>query len=150
MTDKELYERLSYKPKNAYYEMDDKTAIILNPNYKEGIYRVANMSLETKKYQQALHLKNENKSTPTDDELFEKLLKKQATIFAENETEIETIIQNTLDREVSSEKIGELVMEKLKTIDQVAYVRFASVYRQFTDVNTFVAEIEKLLITKKN
>ena len=45
--------------------------------------------------------------------------------------EIESIIQNSLDREVSSEKIGELVMEKLKNIDEVAYVRFASVYRQF-------------------
>ena len=53
---------------------------------------------EQKKYQQALHLKNENKSTPTDDELFEKLLKKQANIFAENETEIETIIQERKKR----------------------------------------------------
>ena len=60
-------------------------------------------------------------------------------------SEIETVIQNSLDREVSSDKIGELVMEKLKDIDEVAYVRFASVYRQFKDINTFVAEIEKLL-----
>ncbi len=59
--------------------------------------------------------------------------------------EIETIIQNSLDREVSSEKIGELVMEKLKSIDEVAYVRFASVYRQFKDINTFMAELNKLL-----
>ena len=59
--------------------------------------------------------------------------------------EIEVIIQNSLDREVSSEKIGELVMEKLKTIDEVAYVRFASVYRQFKDINTFMTELNKLL-----
>ncbi len=59
--------------------------------------------------------------------------------------EIEVIIQNSLDREVSSEKIGELVMEKLKRIDEVAYVRFASVYRQFKDINTFMAELNKLL-----
>lgn len=59
--------------------------------------------------------------------------------------EIEVIIQNSLDREVSSERIGELVMEKLKKIDEVAYVRFASVYRQFKDINTFMAELNKLL-----
>ncbi len=59
--------------------------------------------------------------------------------------EIEVIIQNSLDREVSSERIGELVMEKLKKIDEVAYVRFASVYRQFKDINTFMSELNKLL-----
>ena len=59
--------------------------------------------------------------------------------------EIEIIIQNSLDREVSSEKIGQLVMEKLKDIDEVAYVRFASVYRQFKDINTFMTELNKLL-----
>jgi len=59
--------------------------------------------------------------------------------------EIEVIIQNSLDREVSSEKIGELVMDKLKKIDEVAYVRFASVYRQFKDINTFMSELNKLL-----
>ena len=59
--------------------------------------------------------------------------------------EIEVIIQNSLDREVSSVRIGELVMEKLKKIDEVAYVRFASVYRQFKDINTFMAELNKLL-----
>lgn len=59
--------------------------------------------------------------------------------------EIEVIIQNSLDREVHSEKIGELVMEKLKNIDEVAYVRFASVYRQFKDINTFMDELSKLL-----
>lgn len=59
--------------------------------------------------------------------------------------EIETTIQNTLDREVTSEKIGELVMDKLKAVDEVAYVRFASVYRQFKDINTFMSELNKLL-----
>ena len=62
--------------------------------------------------------------------------------------EIEVIIQNSLDREVSSEKIGELVMEKLKKVDEVAYVRFASVYRQFKDIGTFMSELNKLLTTK--
>ena len=60
-------------------------------------------------------------------------------------TDIETVIQNSLDREVSSVKIGELVMDKLKDIDEVAYVRFASVYRQFKDINTFMNELNKLL-----
>ena len=60
-------------------------------------------------------------------------------------SDIETVIQNSLDREVSSDKIGELVMEKLKEIDEVAYVRFASVYRQFKDINTFMDELNKLL-----
>ena len=59
--------------------------------------------------------------------------------------DIETNLQNSLDREVSSEKIGELVMEKLKKIDEVAYVRFASVYRQFKDIKTFMKELNKLL-----
>ena len=59
--------------------------------------------------------------------------------------EIEVIIQNSLDREVSSERIGELVMDKLKKIDEVDYVRFASVYRQFKDINTFMNELNKLL-----
>lgn len=59
--------------------------------------------------------------------------------------EIEATIQNSFEREITSEKIGELVMEKLKDIDEVAYVRFASVYRQFTDVSTFIAEVNKLL-----
>ena len=63
--------------------------------------------------------------------------------------EIEVIIQNSLDREVSSEKIGELVMDKLKGIDEVAYVRFASVYRQFRDINTFKDELNKLLRNQK-
>lgn len=62
--------------------------------------------------------------------------------------DIEALIQNSLDREVKSDKIGELVMEKLKEIDEVAYVRFASVYRQFKDINTFMDELNKLLQKK--
>ena len=58
---------------------------------------------------------------------------------------IEQIIQNSLDREVSTEKIGELVMEKLKPLDEVAYVRFASVYRQFKDIDSFKRELDKIL-----
>ena len=59
--------------------------------------------------------------------------------------EIEATIQNTLDREVTSDKIGELVMEKLKNIDEVAYIRFASVYRKFKDISTFMEELNKLI-----
>ncbi len=58
---------------------------------------------------------------------------------------IENIIQNSLDREITSSRIGDLVMEQLKGIDEVAYVRFASVYRQFKDINTFMQELRKLL-----
>ena len=60
-------------------------------------------------------------------------------------TEIETTLANSLDREVSSVRIGELVMEKLKQIDQVAYVRFASVYRQFSDIQSFMDELKGLM-----
>ena len=60
-------------------------------------------------------------------------------------TDIETELQNSLDREVTSVKIGEYVMDKLKDIDEVAYVRFASVYRQFKDINTFMDELNSLL-----
>ena len=62
--------------------------------------------------------------------------------------DIETVLQNSLDREVTSEYIGELVMEKLKALDEVAYVRFASVYRQFKDISTFMEELNKLLTDK--
>lgn len=58
--------------------------------------------------------------------------------------EIELSIQNTLDREVTSDHIGELVMEKLKAVDEVAYVRFASVYRRFNDISSFMEELNKL------
>ena len=62
--------------------------------------------------------------------------------------EIEQHIQNALEREVSSTEIGELVMEKLKPLDEVAYVRFASVYRQFKDINNFMQELNKILEEK--
>ena len=61
---------------------------------------------------------------------------------------IETSIQNTLKREISSVELGEMVMNELKNIDEVAYVRFASVYRQFRDVNTFMDELKKILKEK--
>ena len=60
-------------------------------------------------------------------------------------SDIEADLQNSLDREVTSVRIGELVMDKLKELDEVAYVRFASVYRQFKDINTFMDELHKLL-----
>ena len=63
-------------------------------------------------------------------------------------TEIEQTIQNTLDREVSTDKVGEMVMERIKPLDEVAYIRFASVYRRFQDVNSFVHEIQKFLEEK--
>lgn len=58
--------------------------------------------------------------------------------------EIELDLQNSLSHEVPSSKIGVLVMEKLKELDEVAYVRFASVYREFKDLDTFMHELEKL------
>ena len=62
--------------------------------------------------------------------------------------DIECSIHNSLAREVTSKQIGELIMGKLKEIDEVAYVRFASVYRQFKDINTFKEELNKLLSDK--
>ena len=60
-------------------------------------------------------------------------------------SEVEQTLQNEMDREIPSARIGELVMDKLKDVDEVAYVRFASVYRQFKDVDSFMREITKLL-----
>ena len=60
-------------------------------------------------------------------------------------SEIEQELQNSMEREISTEVIGERVMENLRNIDQVAYVRFASVYRQFKDIDSFMAELTKLL-----
>ena len=62
--------------------------------------------------------------------------------------EMEFTLQNSPDREVPSERIGELAMEKLKDIDEVAYVRFASVYRQFQDIQTFMDEQKSMMKTK--
>jgi transcriptional repressor NrdR len=59
--------------------------------------------------------------------------------------DVEQQILNSLDQEVSSAKIGEMVMERLRTLDEVAYVRFASVYRSFCDINTFMEELKSLL-----
>ena len=61
---------------------------------------------------------------------------------------VEQELQNGLDREITTAHIGELVMEKLRGLDQVAYVRFASVYRQFKDIDTFMKELNKLLAEK--
>jgi len=62
--------------------------------------------------------------------------------------DIEKQVYNSLEQEVTSKQIGEMVMEKLKALDEVAFVRFASVYRQFKDINTFMDELKKLLKEK--
>ena len=62
--------------------------------------------------------------------------------------EIEQDLQNSMEREISTEAIGERVMDRLRAVDQVAYVRFASVYRQFKDIDTFMTELNKLLAEK--
>ena len=62
---------------------------------------------------------------------------------------IEAKIQSSLDREITTMQIGELAMEEIKKVDEVSYVRFASVYRQFKDINTFMEEPNKLLTEKK-
>jgi len=59
--------------------------------------------------------------------------------------EIEQELQNSLEREIKTTEVGEMVMSGLKALDEVAYVRFASVYRQFRDINTFMEELNKLL-----
>jgi len=62
--------------------------------------------------------------------------------------EIESQLYNSLQREITSKDIGEMVMARLKELDEVAYVRFASVYRQFRDINTFMDELHKLIAEK--
>ena len=62
--------------------------------------------------------------------------------------EIEQALQNQIDREISSSQIGELVLERLKKLDEVAYVRFASVYREFKDVDSFMSELHQLMENK--
>lgn len=62
--------------------------------------------------------------------------------------EIEAVLNNSLDREVSTTQIGELVMDKLKKLNDIAYVRFASVYREFRDVNSFMEELSTLIRNK--
>ena len=63
--------------------------------------------------------------------------------------EIEQELQNELEREIPTSEIGEMVMKRLKDLDEVAYVRFASVYRSFKDINTFMEELTKLLGDRK-
>ena len=63
-------------------------------------------------------------------------------------TEIEQTIQNTLEREVTTDAIGQMVMERIKSLDEVAYIRFASVYRRFQDVRSFIHEINSFLDKK--
>lgn len=58
--------------------------------------------------------------------------------------DVEKELKNSMDQEVESQKIGEMVMKRLKNVDEVAYVRFASVYRQFKDINSYIEEIERL------
>jgi len=70
------------------------------------------------------------------------------TKIEETVDEIEKDLYNLMEKEVTSEKIGQMVMDKLKEIDEVSYVRFASVYRQFKDINTFMEELKKLLNEK--
>ena len=62
--------------------------------------------------------------------------------------DIEQELQSNLEREISTVEIGEMVMNRLKDVDEVAYVRFASVYRSFKDINTFMEELSKLLTEK--
>jgi len=62
--------------------------------------------------------------------------------------DIEQTLQNSMEREIQAEEVGELVMERLRAVDEVAYVRFASVYRSFKDINTFVEEVNRLLTDK--
>ena len=63
-------------------------------------------------------------------------------------SDVEKKVFNSLDQEVTSTQIGEMIMDRLKDLDQVAYVRFASVYRQFGDINTFMNELKSLLKEK--
>ena len=63
-------------------------------------------------------------------------------------TQIEQSVQNTLDREISTDRIGEMVMERLKPIDEVAYIRFASIYHRFQDASSFMQEISKFINEK--
>ena len=74
--------------------------------------------------------------------------KADAAVLDRIAIEIEQTIQNSLEREVSSDRIGEMVMERLKPVDDVAYIRFASIYHRFQDVSSFMREISKFLEEK--
>ena len=67
------------------------------------------------------------------------------SVIEETVDEIEKNLYNSMEKEVTSQHIGEMIMDNLKNIDEVSYVRFASVYRQFKDINTFMEELKKLL-----
>ena len=86
-------------------------------------------------------------------EIFDKTKIIKRPVTAQQIQELADDIENTLmglgEREVESKQIGNMVMDRLKEVDEVAYVRFASVYRQFKDINTFIDELEKLLVEKK-
>ncbi len=69
-------------------------------------------------------------------------------VIEEIVNEIEKELYNSMEKEVTSQKIGQMVMDRLKKVDEVSYVRFASVYRQFKDINTFMEELNKLLNEK--
>jgi transcriptional repressor NrdR len=63
-------------------------------------------------------------------------------------TEIDQAIQNSLEREITTDRLGEMVMERIKPLDEVAYIRFISVYRRFQDVSGFVREVSRFLEEK--
>lgn len=98
--------------------------------------------------------KDKSRESFSRDKLFRGMLKsceKRPVSIEELEaivSDIEVALQNSLDREVTSDRIGELAMEKLRDVDEVAYVRFASVYRHFKDINTFMEELSKILNEK--
>ena len=64
--------------------------------------------------------------------------------------EIERDVRNTMEREIPSKKIGEFVMDRLKEFDEVAYIRFASVYRKFADISSFITELDELRASKNH
>ena len=74
--------------------------------------------------------------------------KVDATVLDRIAIEIEQTIQNSLEREITSDRIGEMVMERLKPIDEVAYIRFASIYHRYQDAGSFMREISKFLEEK--
>jgi transcriptional repressor NrdR len=97
-------------------------------------------------------IKKDGRREPFDSEKIllgiRKACEKRPVSAAEMDKLVEDIVRevfNTLEQEVSSEYIGECVMKRLKDLDEVAYVRFASVYRQFKDINTFMEELKLLL-----
>ena len=71
--------------------------------------------------------------------------KVDSTVLEQITTEIEQAIQNSLEREITTDRLGEMVMARIKPLDEVAYIRFASVYRRFQDVNSFVREVSRFL-----